>query len=149
MTKSMIILLADAEWITIAFLIVLAVIGLIYLILRKRSKAPKEPDTKPVALPAQPDDLVVVNPTRANEADGAILIYRKEGVLVYKDKRIPIDQIVDAFVINNNSNPYLPPEYYLRLNLEDGSFERIPAGLDAEWAQEALKQLQEAVLSGK
>lgn len=65
------------------------------------------------------------------------------------EKTIAIDKIVDAFVININSNPYLPPEYYLRLNLEDGKFERIPAGLDGEWAQEALKQLQEAVLAGR
>lgn len=105
--------------------------------------------SEPAPFPGEPDDQIVVNPTRANEPDGCILLYRKEGVLVYGDKRIPIDKIVDAFVININSNPYLPPEYYLRLNLEDGKFERIPAGLDAEWAQEALKQLQEAVLSGQ
>ena len=145
MTKISLILLADAEWITIAFLIVLAVIGLIYLILRKRSKAPKEPDTKPVALPAEPDDVVVVNPTRANEADGAILIYRKEGVLVYNGKQIPLAQIVDAFVINVNDNPYIPAAYHIQLNMEKGKAVRIPAGNDAEWAQEALKQLQEAL----
>ena len=97
----------------------------------------------------EPDDLVIVNPTRAYEPDGAILVYRKEGVLVYGEKKIPLDKIVDAFVININSNPYLPAEYYLRLNMEDGKFERIPAGLDGEWAQEALKQLQEAVLAGR
>jgi len=114
--------------------------------------APDEgPETAPAPalLPGEPDEQIVVNPTRANEPDGAILVYRKEGVLVYEDKKIPIDKIVDAFVININSNPYLPAEYYLRLNLEDKTFERIPAGLDGEWAQEALKQLQEAVLAGK
>ena len=145
MTKISLILLADAEWITIAFLIVLAIIGLIYLILRKRSKAPKEPDTKPVALPAEPDDMVVVNPTRANEADGAILIYRKEGVLVYNGTQIPMAQIVDAFVINVNDNPYIPAAYHIQLNLGKGKAARIPAGNDAEWAHEALKQLQEAI----
>ena len=129
-------------------------------ILKKRKmQAPEEtaqdeaPETAPAPapdpLPGEPDELIVVNPTRANEPDGAILVYRKEGLLVYGDKRIPIDKIVDAFVININSNPYLPAEYYLRLNMEDGKFERIPAGLDGEWAQEALKQLQEAVLAGR
>lgn len=106
-------------------------------------------DNKDFLLGREPDDLVIVNPTRAYEPDGCILVYRTEGVLVYGDKKIPIDQIVDAFVININSNPYLPAEYYLRLNLEDGKFERIPAGLDGEWAQEALKQLQEAVLADR
>ena len=106
-------------------------------------------DNKDFLMGREPDDLVIVNPTRAYEPDGAILVYRKEGVLVYGEKKIPIDKIVDAFVININSNPYLPAEYYLRLNMEDKTFERIPAGLDGEWAQEALKQLQEAVLDGK
>ena len=127
-------------------------------VLKKRKmQAPEEtapaevPETEPTPapLPGEPDEQIIVNPTRANEPDGAILVYRTEGVLVYGEKKIPIDKIVDAFVINNNSNPYLPPEYSLRLNLEDGKFERIPAGLDGEWAQEALKQLQEAVLAGK
>ena len=145
MTKISLILLAEAEWITIAFLIVLAIIGLIYLILRKRSKDPQKPDTKPVALPAEPDERVVVNPTRANEPDGAILIYRKEGVLVFNGTQVPMDQIVDAFVINVNDNPYIPAAYHIQLNLGNGRAARIPAGNDAEWANEALKQLKEAI----
>lgn len=145
MTQISLFLLADAEWITIAFLIVLAVIGLIYLILKKRSKDPKQPDTTPVSLPAEPDDRVIINPTRANEPDGSILVYRKEGLLVYDGTQVPMDQIVDAFVINVNDNPYIPAAYHLQLNLGNGRAARIPAGNDAEWANEALKQLQETI----
>lgn len=145
MTKLSLILLADAEWITIAFLIVLAVIVLLSLMLKKRSTDPKEPDTKAVPLPAEPDDLVIVNPTRANDPEGAVLVYRKEGVLVFNGTQIPLDQIVDAFVINVNDNPYIPAAYHIQLNMEKGKAARIPAGNDAEWANEALKQLQEAI----
>ena len=145
MTRIAILLLADEEWITIALLIVLAIIGLICLILRKRSKKPQMPDTKPVALPADPDDQVVINPTRANEPDGAVFIYRKEGVLVFNGTQIPMDRIVDAFVINVNDNPYIPAVYHIQLNLGNGKAARIPAGNDAEWANEALKQLKEAI----
>jgi len=145
MTKISLILLADAEWITLAFLLVLAVIVLLSLILKKRSTDPKEPDTKSVPLPAEPDDLVIVNPTKANDPEGAVLVYRKEGVLVYNGKQIPLAQIVDAFVINVNDNPYIPAAYHIQLNMEKGKAVRIPAGNDAEWAQEALKQLQEAL----
>ena len=145
MTKLSLILLADAEWITIAFLIVLAVIVLLSLMLKKRSTDPKEPDTKAVPLPAEPDDLVIVNPTRANDPEGAVLVYRKEGVLVFNGTQIPLDQIVDAFVINVNDNPYIPAAYHIQLNMEKGKATRIPAGNDAEWANEALKQLQEAI----
>ena len=149
----------DGFWQTLVLALSSVVVGVCNLVVLKKRKPQvlpesdtdqePDPERQPAPIPGEPDDQIVVNPTRANEPDGSILLYRKEGVLAYKDKRIPIDWIVDAFVINNNSNPYLPPEYYLRLNLEDGSFERIPAGLDAEWAQEALKHLQEAVLSGK
>ena len=149
----------EGFWWTLILGVTSVIFGICNLsILKKRKmQAPEEtdpaevPETEPAPdpLPGEPDELIVVNPTRANEPDGAILVYRKEGVLVYGEKRIPIDKIVDAFVININSNPYLPAEYYLRLNLEDKTFERIPAGQDGEWAQEALKQLQEAVLAGR
>ena len=83
MTQIPLILLADAEWITLAFLLVLAVIVLLSLILKKRSTDPKEPDTKSVPLPAEPDDLVIVNPTKANDPEGAVLVLiGEEGILV-------------------------------------------------------------------
>jgi hypothetical protein len=145
MTKIPLFLLADAEWITLAFLIVLTVIVLIALILKKRSTDPKEPDTKSVPLPAEPDAQVVVNPTKANDPEGAVLVYRKEGVLVYNGTQISLDQIVDAFVVNANDNPYIPAAYHIQLNMEKGKAARIPVGMDAEWANEALKQLQEAI----
>ena len=68
-------------------------------------------DTKP--LPEEPDDLVVINPTRVNEPDGAILVYRKEGVLVFDGKQIPIGKIVEGYVSNSNNNPYLPVAYHI------------------------------------
>lgn len=113
----------------------------------QKSPAAPEKEPGPVPLTEEPDDLVVVNPTRVNEPDGAILLYRKEGILVYADHRIPIDKIADASVTNSNSNPYLPPTYDIRLTLDGGDIVLIPAGQDGEWAQEALKQLQEACAS--
>ena len=145
MTKLFLFFLADAEWITIAFLIVLAVIGLIYLILKKRTKEPKPMDTESVPLPSEPDAQVIVNPTRPNEPDGSILVYRKENVLVYNGTQIPIDKIIDAFVVNANDNPYIPAAYHIQLNQGNEKAARIPVGMDAEWANEALKQLKEAI----
>ena len=100
-------------------------------------------DTKP--LPEEPDDLVVINPTRVNEPDGAILVYRKEGVLVFDGKQIPIGKIVEGYVSNSNNNPYLPVAYHILLAMDDKNIVHIPAGQDFEWAQEALKQLQAAI----
>ena len=146
MTKISLILLAEEEWITIALLIVLAVIGLIYLLLKKRSKKPQKPVTKPAALSGEPDAQVVVNPTRANEPDGSVLVYKKEGVIVFNDVQIPMDKLADAFVVNINDNPFIPQSYHIQLNLGNGRTVRIPAGNDAEFAGEALKQLQAACI---
>ena len=149
MTRISLVLLTEEVWISIALLFVLAVAGLILLALRKRSKntAPKE-QPKTVTLPAEPDAQVVVNPTRANEPDGSVLVYRKEGVIVFDGVQIPMDKLADAFVINVNDNPYIPQTYHIQLNLGNGRSVRIPAGNDAEWAGEALKQLQ-AACAGK
>ena len=100
--------------------------------------------TETTRLPQEPDELIVVNPTKANEPDGSILIYRKEGVLVFFDKKIPLDKIVDVSV-TNVSNPYIPGAYHLLLVLSDGKVAHIPAGSDREWANEALIQLREAI----
>ena len=103
-----------------------------------------EPATASVPLPSEPDDIVVVNPTRANESEGCVLIYRQAGVLVFGEGRIPLDMITDVS-ISNVSNPYLPNAYHLLLKLSNGQVAHIPAGQDGEWANDALVQLREAI----
>ena len=106
-----------------------------------------EPETvgEPVPLPQEPDELIVVNPTKANEPEGSILLYRKEGVLVFGDKQIPLDMITDVSM-KNVSDPYILGAYHLLLVLSNGQVVHIPAGQDREWANEALIQLRDAVL---
>ena len=101
--------------------------------------------TEPAQLPQEPDDLIVVNPTKANEPEGSILLYRKEGVLVFGNKQIPLDMITDVSM-NNVSDPYILGAYHLLLVLSNGQVIHIPAGQDREWANEALIQLRDAVL---
>ena len=133
--------------------IVAGVCQLLFLKKRKMQMTEPEPDTKPVAeaepspvpMAGEPDDVVVLDPTRPNEPDGAILVYRKEGVLVFDGKQIPIGKIVEGYVSNSNNNPYLPVAYHILLAMDDKNIVHIPAGQDFEWAQEALKQLQAAI----
>ncbi len=101
--------------------------------------------TKPTRLPQEPDELIVVNPTKANDPEGSILLYRKEGVLVYGDMQIPLDMITDVSM-KNVSDPYILGAYHLLLVLSNGQVAHIPAGQDREWANEALIQLRDAVL---
>ena len=101
--------------------------------------------TETTRLPQEPDELIVVNPTKANEPEGSILLYRKEGVLVFGDKQIPLDMITDVSM-KNVSDPYILGAYHLLLVLSNGQVVHIPAGQDREWANEALIQLRDAVL---
>lgn len=101
--------------------------------------------TEPTQLPQEPDELIVVNPTKANDPEGSILLYRKEGVLVYGDMQIPLDMITDVSM-KNVSDPYILGAYHLLLVLSNGEVTHIPAGQDREWANEALIQLRDAVL---
>lgn len=105
----------------------------------------QETVTEPTQLPQEPDDLIVVNPTKANEPEGSILLYRKEGVLVFGDKQIPLDMITDVSM-KNVSDPYILGAYHLLLVLSNGQVIHIPAGQDREWANEALIQLRDTVL---
>lgn len=101
--------------------------------------------TEPTRLLQEPDELIVVNPTKANDPEGSILLYRKEGVLVFGDKQIPLDMITDVSM-KNVSDPYILGAYHLLLVLSNGQVVHIPAGQDREWANEALIQLRDAVL---
>ena len=145
----------DGFWQTLVLGVASVVSGVCNLVVLKKRKArgiPEEEEgadevedgSEPIQIAGEPDDVIVVNPTKANEPDGSILIYRKEGVLVFFDKKIQLDKIVDVSV-TNVSNPYIPGAYHLLLVLSDGKVAHIPAGADREWANEALLQLREAI----
>ena len=109
----------------------------------RKSGAPTE---APAPLPplGEPDDIVVVNPTRLEDPLGIVKVYRKERLLVYGNARIPMDAIVD-FSFSNVSNPYLPSEYHLLLRLADGRVLHVPAGPDAAFAEEVLQELRQTI----
>ena len=145
----------DGFWQTLILGVACVVYGICNLIVLKKRQPRVLPDedvadepeivTAPAQLPQEPDDLIVVNPTKANEPEGSILLYRKEGVLVYGDKQIPLDMITDVSM-TNVSDPYILGAYHLLLVLSNGQVAHIPAGPDREWANEALIQLREAIL---
>ena len=145
----------DGFWQTLILGVACVVYGICNLIVLKKRQPRVLPDedvadepeivTESAQLPQEPDDLIVVNPTKANEPEGSILLYRKEGVLVYGDKQIPLDMITDVSM-TNVSDPYILGAYHLLLVLSNGQVAHIPAGPDREWANEALIQLREAIL---
>lgn len=145
----------DGFWQTLILGISSVVFGVCNLIVLKKRPPRVLPDdgvadvpetvTESTQLPQEPDELIVVNPTKANEPEGSILLYRKEGVLVFGDMQIPLDMITDVSM-KNVSDPYILGAYHLLLVLSNGQVAHIPAGQDREWANEALIQLRDAVL---
>ena len=125
--------------------------GFVFLSRKKKdsASAPAEepvpsPAEEPVPALGEPDDLVVVDPTRPDDPKGAILIYRQEGLFVYDGVRIPIAGIKDVSFINA-SNPYLPEAYHLLLGMQDGQVLHIPAGSDRTLAAELAGRLRELI----
>ena len=92
----------------------------------------------------EPDERIVVNPTRMGEPTGSILFFRKEGFIEYNGARIPMD-LIDDVSFTNVALPYLPGEYHILLNLKDGRVVHVPAGMDGTYAQEAVQALRDAL----
>ena len=123
--------------------LVFCICGFIVLPRKKKNPAPA-PAEEPVPALGEPDGLVVIDPTRPDDPKGAILLYRREGLLVYDGIRIPIAGIKDVSFINA-SNPYLPEAYHLLLGMQDGQVLHLPAGNDRTLADELAGQLRELI----
>ena len=130
--------------------IVSGICNLIALKKRRMRSPGADQDVEPKPVPAdshilgEPDELIVVNPTKMNDPDGSVRLYRKEGLLVFDNQRIPLSQIADVSM-TNVSIPELPAVYHLLLVLSNGQVIHIPAGNDINWANESMKQLHTAV----
>ena len=74
---------------------------------------PSEPPSSSSSLQAsinafgEPDDIIVANPTKANEKTGAILVYHSKGMMVYNNIAIDKNTIVDI-TFHNTAIPSTP-----------------------------------------
>ncbi|MBP5391001.1 MAG: hypothetical protein J6Y40_02835 [Bacteroidales bacterium] len=97
-------------------------------------------------LAGEPYERIVINPTRINEPDGSVLIYRDKGVLVYDKVKIPLDNVKDVS-FSNVAMAYLPTSYDILLTMNDGFVLHIPAGMDMMQVQENMMKLQKALFA--
>lgn len=148
-------MLASLAWPLIVTTLIIIAILLSYRAKRDarpddESPTPQATDGKPtldtlIATYGQPDDLILVKPTRGNEPDGAILVYHKgDSVsLVYDGIRLDKEQIADV-TFNNASTPYTVNDYQIVLTTTDDSCGTIyiPTGMDASWAHDILSQVK-------
>ena len=96
-----------------------------------------------------PDDTIIANPTRGNEVEGCILVYREKGFLIVNGLEVKKSEITDYVLKNDGPNPYLPADYQLHLTttLEDYPMLCVSLGNEISWAEEVLREFQQEMKS--
>lgn len=126
--------------------IVLLVAAIINLIQRKRgtdvNEAPKPSEMTVDELTAQygePEDVILLNAARANEALGVILVYK--AFLVVEGRRIDKSDITGV-TFNNSGTPYAPGEYQVIIATSSQGYLHVNAGYDAAWTKDVAEEIK-------
>ena len=87
-----------------------------------------------------PEDVILVNATRANEAMGVILAYN--GFLVVEGRRIEKSDITGV-TFNNSGTPYARGEYQIIIDIRQGQeYLHVNAGYDAAWTKDVAELIK-------
>ena len=130
---------------TLFILILMAIIGISEIKMGKETLPEEKPTIDSlIAQYGEPDDIIVTDPTRSSEVDGAILVYTD--TLVFNQTEISKTDIVDM-TFNNSANPYVASDYQIILTTKNPNMPilRIHVGSDSTWAQEVLENIRKAV----
>ena len=89
----------------------------------------------------EPEDVILVNATRANEAMGVILAYKD--FFIVEGHRIEKGDIKDV-TFNNSGTPYAPGEYQVIIvaGQSQSDYIHVNAGYDATWAKDVAEEIK-------
>ena len=88
----------------------------------------------------EPDDVILVNATRANEAMGVILVYKD--FFVVEGRRIEKRDITGV-TFNNSGTPYARGEYQVIIDIRHGQdYLHVNAGYDAAWTKDVAEEIK-------
>ena len=89
----------------------------------------------------EPEDVILLNATRANEAMGVILAYKD--FLVVEGRRIEKRNIRDV-TFNNSGTPYAPGEYQVIIatGSSQNDYIHINTGYDAAWTKDVVELIK-------
>ena len=95
----------------------------------------------------EPEDVILLNATRANEAMGVILAYKD--FLVVEGRRIEKSDITGV-TFNNSGTPYAPGEYQVIIaaGSSQSDYIHINTGYDAAWTKDVVELIKKN-LQGK
>ena len=126
---------------------VLLIAAIINFIQRRRgtdvNEAPKPSEMTVDELTAQygePEDVILLNAARANEALGVILAYK--AFLVVEGRRIDKSDITGV-TFNNSGTPYARGEYQVIIDIRHGQdYLHVNAGYDAAWTKDVAEEIK-------
>lgn len=118
----------------------------------KKKRLPLETTEQPRTLDmlitehGEPDDTIITDPTRAEEPQGAILVYHMKGIMVYQDRVIKKSDII-GLTFNNSTNPYLATDYQVIITTNNKTMPqvRLYVGNDADWAKTVVANIRYAI----
>ncbi|MBR1889054.1 MAG: hypothetical protein IJ816_00265 [Alloprevotella sp.] len=93
----------------------------------------------------EPDRIIVVNPMRGVEPDGAILLYLAEDLFVYDNMQIQRKSVRDV-TVNNAAVAFTPEAYQVNIVTNSQTY-HIFTGNDIGWARNVLDQIREALVA--
>ena len=87
----------------------------------------------------EPEDVILVNATRVNEAMGVILVYKD--FFVVEGRRIEKRDITGV-TFNNSGTPYAPGEYQVIIATSSQGYLHVNAGYDAAWTKDVAEEIK-------
>ena len=92
-----------------------------------------------------PDDTIIANPTRGNDVEGCILVYREKGFFIINGLEVKKSEITDYIMKNDGPNPYLPADYQLHITttLDDYPMLCVSLGNEIFWAEQVVIEFKD------
>ena len=127
--------------------VIVLLIVAIFNFIQHRRGANNNEDPKPsemtvdelTAQYGEPEDVILLNAARANEALGVILAYKD--FLVVEGRRINKSDITDV-TFNNSGTPYAPGEYQVIIATSGQGFVHVNTGYDAAWTKDVVEEIK-------
>lgn len=115
---------------------------------KKKKDEPDKEEAKRLTLEeavaeyGEPDESIIADATRANEAAGSILVYKQKRILVVAGEPVSMDKIKDVASVNT-ATPYTFGQYQVVLTTDrpDRQYIRLDVGMDAEWTKNVAMQV--------
>ena len=141
--------ISPTTYVIFAFVVVVLIIARYREKKGKRSPVVIRPSLNSLIIQyGEPDDMIVVNPTRGNESTGVILVYEQQDLLIVNGEPLDKSDIKDVS-FSNYAVPFTPNDYRIIIttSLPVRDVIRIPmgAGNDAEYAKEVVRQIRMAL----